>query len=141
MAAYREDGQRSMGALLRELAEGSTTLLRQEVRLARIEFASLFRGVGMGTAFTAMGGVFLLLGTLTLLTGVILLAGDQWLRDHYWLAAVIVTALTGAVAYWMAMRGKALLSPSKLAPEQTVATLKEDKEWLKQQLTSGATSR
>ena len=141
MAAYRDDGQRSMGALLRELAEGSTTLLRQEVRLARIEFASLFRGVGMGTAFTAMGGVFALLGTLTLLTGIILLAGDQWLRDHYWIAAVIITALTGAVAYLMAKRGMALLSPSKLAPEQTVATLKEDKEWLKQQLTSGATSR
>ena len=141
MAAYRDDGQRSMGALLRELAEGSTTLLRQEVRLARVEFASLFRGVGMGTAFTAMGGVFALLGTLTFFTGIILLAGDQWLRDHYWLAAVLITALTGAVAYWMAKRGKALLSPSKLAPAQTVATLKEDKEWLKRQLTSGATSR
>ena len=141
MAAYREDGQRSMGALLRELAEGSTTLLRQEVRLARVEFASLFRGVGMGTAFTAMGGVFALLGTLTFFTGIILLAGDQWLRDHYWLAAVIVTAITGGVAYWMAKRGMALLSPKKLAPDQTVATLKEDKEWLKRQLTSGATSR
>jgi len=130
-----------MGALLRELAEGSTTLLRQEVRLARAEFATLFTGVGMGTAFTAMGGVFLLLGALTLFTGIILLAGDQWLRDHYWIAAVILTVLTGAVAYWMAMKGKALLSPSKLAPDQTVATLKEDKEWLKAQLTSGATSR
>ena len=141
MAAYRDDGQRSMGALLRELAEGSTTLLRQEVRLARVEFASIFRSVGTGTAYAAMGGVLALLGTLSLFTGIILLAGDQWLRDHYWLAAVIITALTGAVAYWMAMRGKILLSPSKLAPEQTVATLKEDKEWLKQQLTSGATSR
>jgi hypothetical protein len=67
--------------------------------------------------------------------------GDQWLRDHYWLAAVIVTAITAAVAYWLAKRGMALLSPSKLAPDQTVATLKEDKEWLRQQLTSGATSR
>ena len=141
MAAYRDEGQRSMGALLRDLAEGSTTLLRHEVRLARIEFASLFRGVGKGTAFTAMGGVFALLGTLTLLTGIILLAGDQWLRDHYWLAAVIVTVITAVVTYVFAKRGKALLSPSKLAPDQTVATLKEDKEWLKQQLTSGATSR
>ncbi len=141
MAAYRDDGQRSMGALLRELAEGSTTLLRHEVRLARAEFASLFRGVGLGTAFTAMGGVLALFGALTLFTGIILLVGDQWLRDHYWLAAVIVTVLTGAVALWMAKRGMALLSPSKLAPDQTVATLKEDKEWLKRQLTSGATSR
>jgi len=141
MAAYRDDGQRSIGALLRELAEGSTTLLRQEVRLARVEFASLFRGVGLGTAYTAMGGVFALLGTLAIFTGVILLVGDQWLRDHYWLAAVIVTVITGVMAYWLANRGKSLLSPRNLAPAQTVATLKEDKEWLRQQLTSGATSR
>ena len=32
------------------------------------------------------------------------------------------------------------LSPRELMPDETVATLKEDKEWLKRQLTSGATS-
>ena len=140
MAANR-DGGRSIGALLRDLAEGSATLLRQEVRLARLEFATLFRSVGAGTALTAVGGVLALIGTLTFFTGIILLAGDQWLRDHYWIAAMIVTAITGAMAYWLAMRGMSLLSPRQLAPVQTVATLKEDKEWLKQQLTSGATSR
>ena len=46
------DGQRSLGTLLRDLAEGSTTLVRQEVRLARLEFASLFRSIGTGTAYT-----------------------------------------------------------------------------------------
>jgi len=129
-----------MGALLRTLAEGSTTLLRQEVRLARLEFASLFRSIGTGTAYTAIGGVLAVLGTFAVFTGIILLAGDQWLRDHYWIAAMIVTAITGGVAYWLAKRGMALLSPRKLAPNQTVATLKEDKEWLKRQLTSGARS-
>ena len=43
--------------------------------------------------------------------------------------------IAGAVAAWYAKRGLALLSPKQLAPDQTVATLKEDKEWLKQQLT------
>ena len=140
MESHRDDGQRSIGALLRKLAEGSTTLLRQEVRLARLEFASLFRSIGTGTAYTAIGGVLALVGTFAVFTGIILLAGDQWLRDHYWIAAMIVTAITGGVAYWLAKRGMALLSPRKLAPNQTVATLKEDKEWLKRQLTSGARS-
>jgi hypothetical protein len=140
MAAHRDDGQRSIGVLLRQLAEGSTTLLRQEVRLARLEFASLFRSIGTGTAYTAIGAVLAVLGTFAFFTGMILLAGDQWLRDHYWLAAMIVTGITGGVAYWLAKRGMALLSPRKLAPNQTVATLKEDKEWLKRQLTSGARS-
>ena len=82
----------------------------------------------------------LLLGSLTFLTGLILLGGDQWLRDRYWLAALIVFALAGGLALWFMSRGKALLSPRQLAPDQTVTTLKEDKEWLKQRMTSGATS-
>jgi tricarballylate dehydrogenase len=35
---------------------------------------------------------------------------------------------------------RALLEPRQLAPTETVTTLKEDTEWLKQRLTSGATS-
>jgi hypothetical protein len=92
--ALDNDGRRSIGGLLRELAEGSATLV-----------------------------------------------GDQWLpRDLYWLAALILLAITGGLAGWFAKRGMALLSPSQLAPNETVTTLKEDKEWLKQRLTSGATS-
>ena len=73
-----------------------------------------------------------LVGALTLVTGLIMLAGDQWLRDRYWLAALIVTAIAGAVGAFFARRGLALLSPRHLVPNQTVATLKEDKEWLRQ---------
>ena len=129
------DGRRSFGTLLRDLAEGSATLVREEVRLARLEFAEMLRGVGRGTVSVAVGGVFAFLGALSFLAGLILLAGDQWLRDRYWLAALIVTAIAGAVALWFAKRGLALLSPRALAPDQTLATLQEDKEWLKRQLT------
>jgi drug/metabolite transporter (DMT)-like permease len=86
--------------------------------------------------------VLLLLGTLALATGVVLLAGDQWLPDdRYWLAALVILVLTGAVAAWLARKGMAQLHPSQLAPEQTIETLKEDTEWLKQRLTSDATSK
>jgi uncharacterized membrane protein YqjE len=135
------DGRRSIGALLRDLAEGSATLVRDEVRLAKIEIAGAVKGVGVGTAFVAMGAVFALLGALSLLAGVVLLIGDQWLpADLYWLAALILLVITGAIAAWLAKRGAALVSPSQLAPNETVTTLKEDTEWLKQRLTSGATS-
>ena len=129
------NGGRSMGTLLRDLAEGSAALVRNEVRLARIEFTGVLAGVGKGTAAVASGGVLALVGTLALFTGLIMLIGDQWLRDRYWLAALIVTAIAGGLAAWFAKRGLSLLSPKQLAPHETVATLKEDKEWLKQQLT------
>jgi hypothetical protein len=127
------DNRRSVGALLRDLAEGSAALVRNEIRLARMEFGAATGAAARGTAFVAVGGVLLLLGTLATFTGIILLIGDQWLpRDLYWLGALLVALVTGGVAAWFAMRGRALLSPSALAPHETVATLKEDTEWLKQ---------
>ncbi len=140
MANARENG-RGIGGLLRDLADGGAALLRQELRLARVEIAAIAEAVGMGTALTASGAVLALLGAFALFTGIILLAGDQWLRDRYWLAALIGTVIAGGIAAWMARRGAAHLSPRRLLPDETVATLKEDKEWLKRQLTSGATSR
>jgi drug/metabolite transporter (DMT)-like permease len=141
MAVEQTDGRRGLGALLRDLAEGSGSLVRNEITLARLEVAETARAVGMGTGMVATGGVLALLGALALLAGLIMLAGDQWLRDRYWLAALIVLVLSAGLAAWFAKRGMALVSPRRLAPDQTVATLKEDKEWLKRQLTSGATSR
>jgi hypothetical protein len=141
MAVGQMDGARSIGALLRDLAEGSATIVRNEVRLAKIEITQMLRALGVGTGLVASGGVLLLVGGLTLLTGVILLAGDQWLGDAYWLAALIVTAILAALTWWFVAKGRRELSPERLAPDETVATLKEDKEWLKRQLTSGATSR
>ena len=135
MTSGRLDGQRSMGSLLRDLAEGSAALVKNEVRLARIEVSSMLRAVGVGTAEIAVGGVLALLGLLAFLTGFVLLPGDQWLRDQYWLAALIVTLIAGGVAAWFAKQGLALLSPKALTPDETIASLKEDKEWLKHPLT------
>ena len=139
--AHSNDGRRGLGALLRDLAEGSAELVRGEVRLARIELGGAAGAAAKGTAYTALGGLLLLLGTPAAFTGLILLIGDQWLpRDLYWLGALLVALIAGGVAAWLALRGRKALSPSALAPRETVATLKEDKEWLKQRLTSGATS-
>ena len=129
-----------LGALLRDLAEGSASLIRQELRLVRLELTEMLGAMATGATLVVSGSVFALLGGLSLLTGLILLGADQWLRDRYWLAALIVFVISGALALFFMSRGRALLSPKQLAPDQTVATLKEDTAWLKQRLTSGATS-
>ena len=136
MAGTADDqGAPGLGALLKDLAEGSGELVRQEARLARVEAVALVRGVGAGVASVAVGGVLALLGGLSLLAGLILLAGDQWLQDRYWLAALVVLAIAGGVAAFFAMRAKHGLAPARLVPNQTVETLKEDVEWLKRQRT------
>ncbi len=132
---------RGFGELLRDLANGSADLLRAEVTLARIELTDVAASVGCGAALAALGGVLLLLGGLSLAAGIVLVAGDQWLpRDLYWLAALMVMVVAGAIAALFAWRGMQRLSPPALAPAQTVETLKEDREWLKRRLKSGATS-
>ena len=136
-----ENGQMPpLGALLRDLAEGSSSLIRQELRLARLELTETLGAMATGATLIVSGSVFALLGGLSLLIGLILLGADQWLRDRYWLAALIVFAIATALALVFRSRGMAMLSPKRLAPDETVATLKEDTAWLKQRLTSGATS-
>ncbi|MGI9078939.1 MAG: phage holin family protein [Gemmatimonadaceae bacterium] len=135
------DGRRSTTGLLRELVEGGTHLARQEVKLVKVEMTAALRAIGAGTARVAAGGVLIVVGTLALFVGVILLVGDQWLRDRYWMAALIVALVVGAFAAYLVQRGRSALTPARLIPDQTVATLEEDKEWLKRRLTSGATSR
>ena len=132
---------RGLGTLIRELADGSAELIRGETRSARTEVGDVVKGIATGTGFIAIGGVLLLLGGLSLLAGVILLVGDQWLpRDLYWVAALLVLAVSGGIAFVFFRKGMSMLSPASLAPDQTVETLKEDKEWLKRRMTSGATS-
>ncbi|MBC7788649.1 MAG: phage holin family protein [Anaerolineae bacterium] len=134
------DGRSTVG-LLRDLVGGGTHLVRQEVTLVRVEMTTAMRAIGGGTARVAAGGVLIVLGALAVFVGVILLVGDQWLRDRYWLAALIVALVVGGLSAFLVQRGRKALAPERLMPEQTVATLEEDKEWIKRRLTSGATSR
>ena len=132
---------RGIGTLVRELADGSAELVRGETKIARAEIGDVVKGIATGTGFIAIGSVLALLGGLSLLAGVVLLIGDQWLpRDLYWVAALLVLLVSGGIAFVFFRRGMSMLSPASLAPDQTVETLREDKEWLKRRMTSGATS-
>ena len=127
--AAHQNGPRSFGALLRDLAEESVGLVRNEVVLARVETMEAAEGIGRGSMLVAGAAVLALLGGLALVAGLILLIGDQWLpRDLYWLGALIVAVVTGVVATWFARQGMTLLSPSRLAPNSTVTTLRETKD-------------
>lgn len=134
-------GPRGFGELLRAFARDGADLLRSEARLARLELVSVASHVARGSAQVMLGVVLLLLGGLSLISGLVLLAGDQWLpRDRYWLAALLFAVIAAGVALWLGARARSALNPAALLPVQTLETLKEDKEWLKHQRKSGATS-
>lgn len=115
---------RGVGELIREVAEDGAHLARQEVHLARIEFAQIARDIGKGTGFAVAAGMLGLLTVQMLVFGIVLLLGDALFRGNYWIAAFVLTAILGGGAFYLLKRGAALLSPSRLKPEQTLATLR-----------------
>ena len=118
MTAVGGDRRRSLGGLLRDAAQGTTKLIRQEGRLTLLESKRLAGHVVRGTGMIALGGVLLLLGVIVLITGVILLLGNEWLRGDYWLAALIVTVVLGIIAAALAIWGKSFMVPIEEAAQQ-----------------------
>lgn len=119
---------RGVGQLLREVAEDGAQLARQEVQLARIEFAQIARDIGKGTVLAIAAAMLGLLTVQMLVFGIVLLLGDALFRGHYWIAAFVLTVILGGVAFYLLKRGTALLSPRNIKPEQTLATLRRHKD-------------
>jgi Putative Actinobacterial Holin-X, holin superfamily III len=115
---------RGVGQLLREVAEDGAHLARQEVHLARIEFAQIARDIGKGTGFTVAAAMLGLLTVQMLVFGIVLLMGDALFRGHYWIAAFLLTVILGGTTFYLLKRGTSLLSPKNMKPEQTLATLR-----------------
>ena len=118
---------RGVGELLREVAEDGAHLARQEVHLARIEFAQIAGDIGKGTGFAVAAAMLGLLTAQMLVFGIVLLMGDTLFRGHYWIAAFVLTVILGGAAFWLLKKGTALLSPGNIKPEQTLATLRRHK--------------
>jgi hypothetical protein len=118
---------RGVGQLLREVAEDGAHLARQEVQLARIEFAQIARDIGKGTVLAVAAAMLGLLTVQMLVFGFVLLLGEALFRGHYWIAAFVLTLILGGVSFYLLKRGTALLSPKNIKPEQTLATLRRHK--------------
>jgi len=127
-------GEPPLGDLFRQLAQDSATLVRQEVALAKAEIRENVKTVARNATMIALGGVLALLGGLVLVAFLVMLVGDA--LDEYWLGALIVGALFLIIGGIMAKKALGNLKQESLAPEQTIATLKEDKQWLQSEMSS-----
>ena len=93
----------SIGDLLEQLSQETSTLVKQELALARAELQQQGKRAGVGAGlFGAAGAVGLLAGGA--LTAFLILLLDEVMKD--WLAALIVALVLGAVAAVLALRGK-----------------------------------
>jgi len=138
MAAYHGGNDlrdRPTSELLKQLSDQTTSLVRQEIELAKLEVREKGRKAGMGAGMFGAAGV---LGLYAVggLTATIILALATFLPG--WVAALIVTAIYGAIAGILALRGRSeVREATPPMPEQAVETTKEDVRWVKTRAQSG----
>jgi uncharacterized membrane protein YqjE len=121
--------ERPTSELLRQLSDQTTTLVRQEIELAKLEFREKGKKAGQGAGMFGGAGVFGLYA-VGALTATIILALATFLPG--WVAALIVTVVYGAIAGVLALRGRSQVKQATPpVPEQAVETTKEDVRWVK----------
>jgi uncharacterized membrane protein YqjE len=117
-----------IGELLKQLSEETSTLVKQELALARAELEQQGKRAGLGAGMLGGAGAAGLL-TLGALTATLIGALDTAMA--FWLAALIATVLWGAVAGVLALQGKSKIKQATPPAPQTVDTVKEDVQWAK----------
>ena len=138
VANERKD-ERSIGQLLKELTQESSTLLKQEVNLAKTEMSEKASRVGVNLGSVAVGGAVALLGAIALVLAAVYGLGailNNFLSPETasWLAPLIVGGILAAVGYSMIKKALETLKRESLAPEKTTQSLQENKEWLRQKI-------
>jgi uncharacterized membrane protein YqjE len=121
--------ERPIGDLLKQLSEETTTLVRQELELAKAEVSEKGKKAGTGAGMFGGAGVAAFLG-LGAITAALIAALDAAMP--LWLAALIAGLLWMAVAGVLAQQGRnKVQEATPPVPEQATESVKEDVEWAK----------
>jgi MFS family permease len=129
--------ERPIGDLVKQLASQTSTLVRQEIDLAKAEMSEKATHAGKGAGLLGGAAAVGLLAGGALTACLILVLNEAMAA---WLAALIVAVVLGAVAAILGLSGRNKVREATPAiPEQTVETVKEDVEWAKTRTPSGRT--
>ena len=139
--ATRPDGaaptaEPSTGELLKGLADDATTLVRQEILLARQELQEGLTTSAKASALLVAAGVLALYAF-----GFLLYTIGEAIGGPRWLGFAIVTAVLLIVVTVLGLIGKNRLAASKVAPEKAKAELQTTANELKEEITWGKPQR
>lgn len=119
----------SFGELLGQLANNSAALVRDEFDLARQELSEKVGELRAGLVVAAVGALIGLVGILAL-TAAAIIGLSFYVGPGN--AALIVGAALGLIGGITTLAGMKQVKRTRLKPTQTIKTLEEDKEWLKE---------
>ncbi len=128
---YEVETEEPVSVLLKRFGQDASTLVRQEIALAKLEVRESAKGLAKDAGKLGAAAGLGLLGGFALLAFIIVGLGD--LINNYWLSALIVAILLLGAAAIMAKGALANMKKNNLKPEETVQTLIEDKRWAKRE--------
>jgi uncharacterized membrane protein YqjE len=120
--------ERPIGELVKDLSSQTSTLVRQEIELARAELEQKGKQAGKGAGMLGGAAIAALLA-LGALTAALVALLDKAVAT--WVAALIVMTLWAIVALVLAKAGQKSLKRATPPAPQTVETVKEDIQWAK----------
>jgi uncharacterized membrane protein YqjE len=130
MSTTPQTRDRPTGELVKDLSQQVSTLVRQELELAKVELTAKGKQAGIGAGMFGGAGLFALYGVGALVACAILALSTAVAG---WLAALIVAVVLFAIAGVLALMGKGRARrATPPVPEQTVETVKEDVRYTKE---------
>lgn len=130
----------SIAGLLSELRDETTTLLRQEIALAKTEMKENVSRTGNHAVQLAVGGFVAYAGIIVLLIGIGHLLGALLIRAGLdaqvaeWLAPSVIGLIVAIIGWMMLSRAKHAIAHEDLAPRQTIDSLRANKQWAQNKL-------
>jgi hypothetical protein len=120
-----------LGELFATLSNQASQLFRQEVQLAQAEMTNKAMRAGKNVALVVLGAVTAQGAFLAIIAALILALAQVM---DAWLAALLVGIGLAIVAAMLVQVGLKQLKEIDPAPRQTIQTMRENKEWLTQQI-------
>jgi hypothetical protein len=122
--------------LLKNLRDDTTTLVRDEISLAKTEISEKIASSSRNVAYLAGGALVAYAALILILLGISLMFRDLFVSagmntaSANLLGFVLVAAAVGALGALLIVKALNTLKKESLTPTKTAETLKEDKKWV-----------
>jgi uncharacterized membrane protein YqjE len=129
-----KSAERPVGELVFDVTERASTLIREEIELAKTEVSEKVGKLLRGSAVGVAAGVFAFLALILVMEGIAWLLNEEVFDGKAWpgffveaAAFLLVAALAGYIAY------RAVRAGSPPVPEQAIEEAKRTKEMLERE--------
>jgi len=123
-------GGRPISRILHDIVNRLSEIIRSEVLLARTEVRQDVTYAARASVLLVVGAIFALFAVGFFLLGLVYaLSGSL----SPWLSAFIVALGTGVLAGILLLVGRSRIKQSKLKPNETIRSLRENVSWIKKQ--------